>query len=428
MSTVIGDLPRINASRRPGALAIVSGTRRVSWAELEDRANRLARVLIEQHGLVVGDTVAILAQNCLEYVEVMFAASKAGVTWTGLNTRHHVNEMEYQLRDSNSRVLIYQPEVFADTAADLASGTELRTVALGREYEELLAGASDVPVPPHGDATLPYALTYTSGTTGVARGALISSRNDLAFANSFVFATETRVDDVFMVMLPMFHKGGQFATLHPMSLGLPLVILPTPDPESVFSAVAAERVSIFVGVPTVMHMFVEHRRTPAGSVHDLSSIRHVTYGSNPIPPQQIREFAETFGCELSQIGGMGTEGGIGLSLSSRDHSAAIADPSLEHILASCGRVQPGVEMRLVDESGQDVGTGEIGEMLFRGDATSPATSTSPRRTPSSGATGGSTQVTSAAAMTKATSTTSSASAAGSRPAARPSSPARSKRP
>lgn len=368
MSTIIGDLPRINASRQPDGLAIVSGSRRVSWAELEERSNRLARALTEEFGLQAGDTVAILAQNCLEYVEVMFAASKAGVTWTGLNTRHHISEMEHQLRDSNAGVLIHQAGPLSEVATDLADRTGQQLVALGEEYETLLSRMSAVPVPSHGDADLPYALTYTSGTTGVARGALISSRNDLALAASFVFVTETRVDDVFMVMLPMFHKGGQFATLHPMNLGRPLVILPSPEPEAAFAAIEAEGVSIFVGVPTVMRMFVEHRHTPAGAVHDLSTIRHVTYGSNPIPPAQIREFAETFSCELSQIGGIGTEGGIGLSLSSRDHALAIADPSYEHILTSCGRVQPGAEMRLVDESGNDVATGQIGEMVFRGDA------------------------------------------------------------
>lgn len=367
MSIVVGDLPRINASRQPDALAVVSGNRRMSWAQLEDRANRLARVLLEELGLRPGDTAAVLAQNCLEYVELMCAASKAGLTWTGLNTRHHVSEMEHQLRDSSSAVLIHQ-DAFGEVAHDLATRTGVRTVRLGDEYEQLLREASAVPVPPHGNATLPYALTYTSGTAGVARGALISSRNDLALASSLAFATETRVDDVFLVMLPMFHKAGQFGTLHPMSLGRPVVVLPTPDPAAAFAAIEAERVSIFVGVPTIMRMLVEYRRTTAGDSHDLSSIRHVTYGSNPIPPAQIREFAETFACELSQIGGIGTEGGIGLSLSSRDHAAAFADPSREHILASCGQVQPGVEMRLVDDAGHDVAVGEAGEMLFRGDA------------------------------------------------------------
>lgn len=365
-TTTIGDLPRIHASREPDALAIVSGNRRVSWGQLEDRTNRLARVLTDAVGLGTGDTAAILAQNCLEYVELMIAASKAGLIWTGLNTRHHVNEMEYQLRDSGSVVLLHQ-DSFTDVAHDLGARTGVRTIGIGDEYEQLLREASGTPVPPHGDATLPYALTYTSGTTGAARGALISSRNDLAMANSFVFATESRVDDVFLVMLPMFHKGGQFATMHPMHLGRPLVVLPTPEPAAAFSSIEAERVSIFVAVPTVMRMFVEYRRTSEGASHDLSSIRHVTYGSNPIPPQQIREFAETFACELSQIGG-GTEGGITLSLSSRDHAAALADPAREHILASCGKVQPGTEMRIVDDAGHEVAVGEIGEMLYRGEA------------------------------------------------------------
>lgn len=367
MSTVIGDIPRINASSRPGALAIVHGDRRVTWGELDRRVTRLAHALVDDLGVAREQTVAILAQNCLEYVELMFAVSKAGLRWTGLNTRHHRSEMLHQLTDSGAVVLIHD-EAFGDLATDLGTRSGARTVEIGEAYEALLAAASDEAIEPHGDAELPYALTYTSGTTGVARGALITSRNDLAMAASFVLATETRVDDVFMVMLPMFHKGGQFATLHAMSVGRPLVILPAPVPADAFAAIEAERVSIFVGVPTVMRMFVEHRQKMGPDAHDLSSLRHVTYGSNPIPPAQIREFAKTFDCDLSQIGGIGTEGGIGLSLSSRDHREAIEEPAREHILASCGRVQPGVEMRLVDENGADVGEGQVGEMVFRGDA------------------------------------------------------------
>jgi acyl-CoA synthetase (AMP-forming)/AMP-acid ligase II len=132
--------------------------------------------------------------------------------------------------------------------------------------------------------------------------------------------------------------------------------------------IPAEQVTVFLAVPTVMKMLVDHLEQPGADRYDFSSLRHVLYGSNPIAPTQLRAFAGLFGCSLSQIGGIGTEGGVGLSLSRVDHDRGLRDPAAAHILQSCGRIQPGAEMRLVDEGGQEVPTGEIGEMVFRGDA------------------------------------------------------------
>jgi acyl-CoA synthetase (AMP-forming)/AMP-acid ligase II len=370
--TVVGDIPRMQAGRAPDAPAFADGARRYTWREFDDRVNRLAHGLRDHLGVQPGDRVAVLAGNCLEYVETTFASSRIRAIYTGLNTRHHRREMAAQLADCDAGVLLVGPG-FEDLGAQLASDAGARLVHLGADgpgesYEALLATASAEEIPSHGDADAPYVLTYTSGTTGDPRGAMVSSRNDRAMATSLAIATETQVDDRFMVVLPLFHKGGQFAVLHPASLGLPTVLLPGPNPELMCRTIEAERISGFLAVPTVMKMLIDHLREGGRERYDFSSLRHVYYGSNPIPPEQLREFAELYGCSLSQIGGIGTEGGVGLSLSRVDHERALRDPSSAHVLQSCGRIQPGAEMKLVDEAGQEVSTGEIGEMVFRGDA------------------------------------------------------------
>lgn len=368
-SSIIGDLPRMNANRLAGDLAVVDGHRRLSWGELDSRVDRLAHVLVDQLALAAGECVAILAHNCLEFVELTFAASRAGILYSGLNTRHHLDEMLLQLTDCAARALIVGSgfEAIAQKIA-ASTGIQLIFVAPGRGpvYEEMLERASAAPVPSHGDAEAPYALTYTSGTTGKPRGAVISSRNDLAVARSLVVATETQVDDRFLLMLPLFHKGGQFSLLHPVSVGRPVFVLPAPSAEAICRTIEAERISVFVAVPTIMRMLAEHVREAGRHAYDLRSLRHVAYGSSPIHPQQLRDFAGVFGCSLSQIGG-GTEGGVALSLSRVDHHRALTDPAFEHVLSSCGRVQPGTELRIVDENGMDVSTGQVGEMLLRGD-------------------------------------------------------------
>jgi acyl-CoA synthetase (AMP-forming)/AMP-acid ligase II len=370
--TVVGDIPRIQAGRTPDVLAFTDGARRYSWAEFDQRVTRLAHVLRDHLGVQPQDRVAILAGNCLEYVELTFASSRIKAIYTGLNTRHHRAEMAAQLADCGASVLLVGPG-FEELGAHLAVECGATVVHLGPEgpgehYKTLLAAASTEAIPGHGDAEAPYVLTYTSGTTGDPRGAMISSRNDLAMATSLAVCTETHVDDRFMVVLPLFHKGGQFAVLHPACLGLTTVLLPGPNPELMCRTIAAEQVTVFLAVPTVMKMLVDHLEQTGADHYDFTSLRHVLYGSNPIAPAQLRAFAGLFGCSLSQIGGIGTEGGVGLSLSRVDHDRGLRDPSAGHILQSCGRIQPGAEMRLVDEGGQEVPTGEIGEMVFRGDA------------------------------------------------------------
>lgn len=369
---VVGDIPRLNAARLPGGLAIVDGDRRVSWQELDDRVTRLAAVLRQHCGVGEQDRVAILAGNCLEYVDLTFAASRLKAIYTGLNIRHHPAEMAAQLADSGARVLLVG-RGFEEVGGRLAAETGCRLIGLpgsgiGESYDELLAAAPADEIPPHGDADAPYVLTYTSGTTGEPKGAMISSRNELAFVASLVVASEARVDDRFLVMLPLFHKGGQFGLMQPAYLGLPTVLLPGPDPQLVCRTIEAERVTVFVAVPTVMGILADHLEAAGPGAYDLASIRHVLYGSNPISLRQLRRFAGLLGCSLCQIGGIGTEGGVGLVLSRVDHEWAQADPTLVHRLESCGQVQPGVEMRLVDDEDADVAVGEIGEMVFRGDA------------------------------------------------------------
>lgn len=368
---VIGDVPRIHAARLPGGLAVVDGDRRITWQQLDDRVNRLSNLLRDRFSIDVGERVAMLAANCLEYVDLTFASSRIQAIYSGLNTRHHPAEMAAQLADCSARLLIVG-RGFEQVGAALAEQAGIPTLSLADcgsgSYDALLAAASSAPVPPHGDAGAPYVLTYTSGTTGEPKGAMISSRNEIAFATSLALASETRVDDRFMVITPMFHKGGQFSVMHPAYLGLPTVILAQPDPALIFRTIEAERVTAFVAVPTLMKMMTDHLDAVGPATYDLSSVRHVLYGSSPIPTSQLRYFADLLRCSLCQIGGIGTEGGIGLVLDRVDHELGLADPELSHRLQSCGRVQPGVEMRLVDEQDADVATGEIGEMVFRGDA------------------------------------------------------------
>lgn len=365
---VIGDIPRVHARRLVDSDAYVDGDRRLGWAEVDDRVNRLCHGLSREFGVGPGDVIAILAGNSHEYVELMYGASRLAASYTGLNTRHHQREIVAQLLDSGSKLVVVGSG-FEAAGDAVAAEVDVPTLHLGPSgYETLLADSPDTPIASHGDEEAPYSLTYTSGTTGEPKGAMITSRNEVLYVQSLSWAAETRSDDRFMVVTPMFHKGGQFSTMHPAYFGLTTIILPGAEPIPMFEAVQSHDVTVLVAVPTVMKMMIDAVESAGQEIYDFSSLRHVLYGSNPITLPVLRRFAELFDCSLSQIGGIGTEGGVALVLTRVDHERALTDISFEHRLASCGRVQPGFELQIVDDEEQAVAPGQAGEMLFRGDA------------------------------------------------------------
>lgn len=369
--TIIGDLPRINALRTPDAEAYADGPRRFTWAEYDQRINRAVHLFRDELGIGAGDRIAILAHNCVEYLDVAFAASRMKAIATGLNTRHTQAEMSQQLKDAGPSVLLVDSD-HGERGRALADDLQVPLLgidqALGRGcYAELLGSSPDAVIESHEDAEAVYTLCYTSGTTGEPKGAMISSRNELAYQASLAWVAGSRPDDRHLVALPLFHRGGQFATMHPARLGLPVVLLRAPDPEVMMRAIERERITVTMAVPTVVKIICDvYEKAP--DAYDLSSLRMILYGSNPMPEGLLRRFLRLFECDVCQIGGMGTEGGCVLALTGPEHREALHDPAKQGRLRSCGRIQPLSEMRLVDDDDKDVPAGVPGEMVFRSDA------------------------------------------------------------
>lgn len=370
--TVIGDLPRINALRMPSGEAYVDGDRRFTWSEYDERVDRAGNVFRDGLELKEGDRIAILAHNCVEYLDVAFAASRIKAIATGLNVRHTVGEMRRQLVDADPSVLLVD-SAHAEVGRTLADDLRIRLLCTdgeirgGDSYAEMLAAAPSTAIEPHEDAEAVYTLCYTSGTTGEAKGAMVSSRNELAYQASMAWVAQSIPSDRHLVTLPLFHRGGQFATMHPARLGLPVVLLPTSDPMLMMRTIQEERISVTMAVPTVLKVICDVYES-APDEYDLSSLRMILYGSNPIPEKLLRRVLRLFDFDVCQIGGMGTEGGVSMALTGAEHREALLDPAKQHRLRSCGKIQPLAEMRLVDDDDEEVPVGEPGEMVFRSDA------------------------------------------------------------
>lgn len=372
MHVVVGDWPRINAERQLDSLAVIDATRRLSWEQLDARVNALCHVVLGLPGHSVGRRVGILADNCSEHLELMFAASRARFIHTGLNTRHTVVEMANQLADGQVDVLLVGPE-YVETALELRAqrpGLLLIGLAgadLERSYEDLLAQAGSTPVPAHGDAEEVYSLVYTSGSTGEPKGVMVSSRNERAYGQSVAWTVELRHADCVLNVAPLFHRGGQFFSMMCAQYGTPLVLMKAFDPDQMLTAMQREEVSLILVVPTMLKVLVEHLEKSESDRYDLSSLRLIMCGSAPLSSELTNRLLNIVTTDLCQCAGM-SEGAFTMSLTSGDYRAIRRDPSLEHRIASVGRVVPGFRVGIVDEDDNFVPDGVAGELVYQGDA------------------------------------------------------------
>jgi acyl-CoA synthetase (AMP-forming)/AMP-acid ligase II len=382
-------------------------------------------VLLDELGLAAGDVVGILADNRPEHLELMFAASRAKVIHTALKTRSHVAEMLRQFDDAPMRALVVGPG-YEKQAAELAEQRGVRLIGLegpgvGDAYEMLLAGAAaGDPIASHQDPEAVYSIMYTSGSTGEPKGVAVASRNELAFSWSIGWSIQADPDDVYIDVLPLVHRGGQYIAMCAALFGRPTVI-GVPDPAEMLRAIERHRVTVAILVPTIAKMMVDLlERDP--SAHDVTSLRHFLVGSSAVPPELVKRILAVTDAGISQIGGS-SEGAATLCLTAEDYREIARNPAVEHRAASVGWPAPGVRVRLVDENDAVLGDDQVGELVYQGDAFVEAYWNKPELTARTWRGGWFHRVTWVTGTPTATTTTRTGCSAGSRPAPRRCSPA-----
>jgi long-chain acyl-CoA synthetase len=350
--------------------------RTVTWAGHHQRACRVAQAL-RAEGVGPGQRVAFLDRNGLEYFEVLFGGALAGAVNVAVNWRLAPAEMAAVVDDAGAAVLVVHPD-FVPSLAHMESGlpSVRRVVVLGEPgaggagaadaarqvgYEDWLADRPQGD-PGHdggpGDVAMQL---YTSGTTGLPKGVMLTNGNIRAMLE--IAATDTFEvdgDTVSLVAMPLFHIGGSGWALSGMSRGGTSVILRDMDPVELLRLVATERVSHAFLVPAVLMMLLA---TPGIADTDLSSLRTIFYGASPIAEDVLTRCLEVFGCRFAQVYGMTETSGAIVSLAHEDH-----DPSgpRRHLLRAAGKAIPGVELRVVDpDSGVELPAGAVGEICTR---------------------------------------------------------------
>jgi acyl-CoA synthetase (AMP-forming)/AMP-acid ligase II len=365
-----GLIPAKWAALTPNRTAIIDipNNRRIGWAELDRRVRRLANGFAAR-GLTIGDRVAVLSRNCIQYKELYFAAGRAGAVLQPLNWRLSSPAIAELIADAKPRIVVASEEFREATQAlqrlvDIPIWLEYGLGSDG-SYEEFLAAASDE----EPAATMkigandPFFILYTGGTTGESKGAIHSHRSAATGMLNQTVAERIVPSDVHMLTGQMYHIP-VVLSMNYMKHGCPVVLVNF-DARQALEVIAAERVSTFLGITTMLNwmMAVEN----FGSF-DLSSLRNIQYGGGPMPSNIVRAALDAFPCGLIQGYGQ-TEGTTMAFLSQEDHRDAIRGINARR-LRSCGREGFASSIRLVGPDGRDIPRdGETpGEIVVRSEA------------------------------------------------------------
>jgi HIP---CoA ligase len=354
--------------------AVVDGDGQLSYQELFDEARRFGAALVAT-GIEPGDRVGIWAYNSREWIVALLGLFQAGATLVPVNTRFKGHETADILKRGRVRVLVTVTDflatdyvaMLADTGVALpdlmtiviargtpsapgvpwagflsrATGAELaevdrRRAALGRD------DVSDV--------------LFTSGTTGVPKGVLMTHGRTMGVATDWTAMTGLSTGDPYLMVNPYFHMFGfKAGILACLTAGATMLPEPVLDVGRVLTRVAGERVTVLPGPPTLYQMILDY---PDRARHDLSSLRVAVTGAADIPVELIRRIRAELPFSLIVSGYGLTEAGTAASTALDDEPETIA--------TTVGRPRPGFEIRIVDTHGADAAPGEVGQIVLRG--------------------------------------------------------------
>ena len=362
--------------REREALVVRHQNVRWTYAELKRRVDNLAAGL-RRLGLAPGDRVGIWSQNCAEWVLTQFATAKAGLILVNINPAYRRAELKYALNKVACKALILSPafkssnyiEILESVAPELH---HLATVIrLGADktpgmlnFDELTVDASDAEVEQLEALakTLqfddPINIQFTSGTTGSPKGATLTHHNILNNGYFIGEAMRFTEKDRLCIPVPLYHCFGMvLGNLACLTHGATMVYPDGGfDPKSVLEAVQAERCTALHGVPTMFIAVLDH---PESGSYDLSTLRTGIMAGSPCPVEVMKRVAGTMNMREVTIA-------YGMTETSPVSFQSSVDDPLERRVATVGRIQPHIEVKIVDAEGRIVPRGEKGELLTRG--------------------------------------------------------------
>lgn len=353
-----------HAANRGDVMMARDGEQALNFSEARDHVNRIAGA-IQASGLKPGDRAGILAKNSVNNICVFLACARLGVVAVGLNYRLTQPEVEFIASDAELEMLFFDSE-FDGLRGDYLRGK--RGVCFDKSdaaplFSEWMAGAQPVTESCAGGEDVLFQM-YTSGTTGLPKGVLITHRNVLLMTYQAPMTTGkgARVGEVGLVVAPVFHAVGLVGSLMGVVYGGSMIIHRDYDPVGMIDTLVDEKINTTAVIPVMLQFSIAC--VPDIAERDFSHLHTINYGASPIGEDLLQQCMDIFKCDFIQGYGQ-TEATLALTfLTAQDHRAALAGKP--ELLRSCGRAVFGTEIRIVNSDGKPLPNGEIGEIVARG--------------------------------------------------------------
>lgn len=357
MPASLRELLEHGARMSPEKVVISGAGTTINWADLLERARRVAAALVRD-GVQPQDRVVLIAKNDPRYAEILFGCALAGVVLTPLNWRLAPPELASMINDCSASVLFVDEAAVAAVAATSGQLLNVRTIVALDDHAswpslaQWRAEAND-PGVPSGAEDIAFQL-YTSGTTGRSKGAMFANGSNVrTLLDDIAVAWGFTDDDVSLVTMPLFHMGGLAWLLAGLARGARAVIVGDFVPAAVVETMAKEQVTMAFCVPAMLAGLCA---VPGLAAQDLP-LRQMVYSGAPISPEALSAAVQALRCDFVQIYGLTEATGAFAQLSAAEHTAEAA------LLRSAGRPYDWVRVRAVDpDSRSDVPTGQIGEI------------------------------------------------------------------
>ena len=342
----LGKLAIKSAAAYPDKVAVKDKDRSFTYREMMERVYALTAYFHEA-GLRKGDRVGILMANRLEHIELDVATALAGVIKVPLNYRLHPKEHEYMLNDADVSLII------GDKTLIDPIDTNVTVLAIGDEYEQAIKahiGKRHLEEISEDDL---FSIMYTSGTTGNPKGVMLSHRNMIAGALSLAASCDTNYDDIIGHVAPLTH-GSNFLSHVAWLYGLTQVVFDKFEPEEFVNDLAREKVTTIFLVPTMVNLMIQH---PKFDPAKLSTLKTINMAGSAIAASKLEQALSLVGPIFAQTYGQ-VEAPMCITMMPKNE--------MSNRLESCGRTGLFVDMKIVNDEGNEVADGEVGEIICKG--------------------------------------------------------------
>ena len=362
----VADIPRVQAQIRPQETAMWFEGQETSFAEIDTRSNQVANALIAAN-VQPGDRIAYLGKNMDVYYEIMFGTAKARGALAAINNRLAAPEMQFIASDAKAKILFVAKEFYEIAGIIAEELPDLKgIIAIDGGHPEWPSYQDIIGRYPADDPALEAEAgddviqLYTSGTTGLPKGVMLTNANYLAFMRQAAVLEWSLYDagDTVMNAMPLFHVAGVNVGLLAMAQGAQTVILREIDPAQLLKLIPEKKIAHAFWVPAVILMITQ---VPNVDQVDFSSLKQVFYGASPITEDLLLAARKLMDARFTQLYGLTETVGGATFLPPEAHEPAWGK------LRSCGVPYPGTIIRCMDEEGNPVPTGEIGEIAIKSD-------------------------------------------------------------